>query len=89
MAKFGLVSTQSIEIRLDKIESVRVKQGLLGRFLNFGDIVVTGTGSTFDPIRNIADPLAFRAALNQAMDPVEAVRAVDAPALGMAAIQRS
>lgn len=69
IAKFGLLSTQSIEIRLGKIESVRVIQGLIGRMLNYGDIVVTGTGSTFDPIRHIANPLAFRTALNQAMDP--------------------
>jgi uncharacterized membrane protein YdbT with pleckstrin-like domain len=54
---------------LEKIESVRVGQSLIGRMLNYGDIVVTGTGSTFDPIRNIASPLAFRTALNQAMDP--------------------
>jgi|SRR5277367_5837633 len=89
IAKFGLLSTQSIEIRLGKIESVRVKQGLLGRILSYGDIVVTGTGSTFDPIRNIANPLAFRTALNQAMDPTDASREADAPALRMAAIERS
>lgn len=69
IAKYGVISVQSIEIRFDKIESVRVTQGLSGRLLNFGDIVVTGTGSTFDPIRNIANALQFRAALNQAMDP--------------------
>jgi uncharacterized membrane protein YdbT with pleckstrin-like domain len=69
IAKFGVLSTQSIEIRFDKIESVRVNQGLMGRILNFGDIVVTGTGSTFDPIRHIASAMKFRAALNQAMEP--------------------
>ncbi len=36
--------------------------------LKYGDIIVTGTGSTFDPIPNISDPLAFRAALNLAME---------------------
>jgi uncharacterized membrane protein YdbT with pleckstrin-like domain len=69
IAKFGVVSTQSIEIRFDKIESVKVKQGLLGRILNYGDIIVTGTGSTFDPIRHIASAMKFRMALNQAMEP--------------------
>jgi uncharacterized membrane protein YdbT with pleckstrin-like domain len=68
IAKYGVISTQSIEIRFDKIETVRVKQGLLGRMFNYGDIVVTGTGSTFDPIRNIANAKIFRNALNQAMD---------------------
>jgi uncharacterized membrane protein YdbT with pleckstrin-like domain len=69
IAKYGLVSTHSIEIRFDKIETVRVSQGLLGRMLNYGDIIVTGTGSTFDPIRGIASATKFRTALNQAMDP--------------------
>lgn len=46
ISKYGVISTQSIEIRFEKIESVRVMQGLVGRILNYGDIVVTGTGST-------------------------------------------
>jgi uncharacterized membrane protein YdbT with pleckstrin-like domain len=68
IVKYGVISTQSIEIRFDKIETVRVNQGLSGRLLNYGDVVVTGTGSTFDPIRGIADALRFRAALNEAME---------------------
>ncbi len=67
VVKLGLISTHSIEIRFEKIETVRVTQGLLGRMLNFGDIIITGTGSTFDPIPDISSPLAFRAALNDAM----------------------
>jgi uncharacterized membrane protein YdbT with pleckstrin-like domain len=69
IAKYGVISTHSIEIRFDKIETVRVSQGIMGRLFNYGDIVVTGTGSTFDPIRNIASALRFRTALNDAMDP--------------------
>jgi uncharacterized membrane protein YdbT with pleckstrin-like domain len=68
IAKFGIASTQSIEIRFDRIETVRVKQSLMGRILNYGDIVVTGTGSTFDPIPDISKPMQFRAALNDAME---------------------
>jgi uncharacterized membrane protein YdbT with pleckstrin-like domain len=68
IAKYGLLSTHSIEIRFEKIETVRVTQGLVGKVFKYGDIVVTGTGSTFDPILSIANPMAFRAALNQAME---------------------
>jgi uncharacterized membrane protein YdbT with pleckstrin-like domain len=68
IAKFGLISTRSIEIRLDKVESVRVQQGLVGRIFNYGDIMITGTGTSFDPIPRIAGPLAFRNALNDAME---------------------
>jgi uncharacterized membrane protein YdbT with pleckstrin-like domain len=68
IAKYGVISTHSIEIRFGKIETVRVTQGLVGKLLRYGDIVVTGTGSTFDPIRNISNPMAFREALNRAME---------------------
>jgi len=80
IAKYGVVSTHSIEIRFDKIETVRVNQGLLGKILNYGDIVVTGTGSTFDPIRKIANAMKFRMALNQAMDTPGASAGSPAPA---------
>lgn len=68
VAKFGMLSTHSIEIRFGKVETVRVAQTLLGRMLDYGDIVLTGTGSTFDPIRHISHPIAFRTALNEAME---------------------
>lgn len=68
IAKFGVISAESLEIRFDRIESVRVNQSLMGRIFNYGNIVVTGTGSTYDPIPNIAAPMRFRAALNQAME---------------------
>lgn len=68
ICKTGLLSTSSIEIRFGKIETVRVQQGLLGRILNFGDIEIRGTGSSFEPIENIARPLAFKNALDQAIE---------------------
>jgi len=60
IAKFGFIRRHTVEINLEKVESLRVEQGLMGRFLNFGTIFVGGTGSTIEPIRDIADPLVFR-----------------------------
>jgi uncharacterized membrane protein YdbT with pleckstrin-like domain len=68
IVKYGLVSTHSVEIRFGKIETVRVSQGLIGRIFGYGDIIVTGTGSTFDPVRSIKNPMRFRAALGEAME---------------------
>ncbi len=68
IVKHGLVSTHSIEIRFEKIETVRVNHGLLGKIFKYGDVMVTGTGTTFDPIPGISHPLEFRSALNQAME---------------------
>ena len=62
IAKFGLVSRSTIEINLQKIESIQVNQGILGRILNYGSIVVSGAGNTQAPIPGISSPLQFRRA---------------------------
>lgn len=58
IAKFGLISRSTIEINLQKIESIQVKQGILGRIFNFGSIVVSGAGNPQAPIPGISNPLA-------------------------------
>jgi uncharacterized membrane protein YdbT with pleckstrin-like domain len=61
--KVGLISRQTIEINMSKVESVEVRQGILARVLNYGTIVVIGTGGTKEPFDMIDDPLAFRRAV--------------------------
>lgn len=68
IAKFGFVKRSTVEINLDKVEALRVEQGIMGRMLNFGTILISGVGSTIDPIRNIADPLVFRRKFMEATD---------------------
>jgi uncharacterized membrane protein YdbT with pleckstrin-like domain len=58
--KCGLVRRYTVEINNDKIESVDVDQSVMGRILDFGTVVIRGTGSAVEPIRNISDPLHFR-----------------------------
>lgn len=68
IVKSGIFSTHALEIRLSKVETVRVNQGLVGRLFNYGTIVITGTGATFDPIPKISSPFEFHTALNGAME---------------------
>ena len=68
IAKFGFVKRSTVEINLDKVEALRVEQGVLGRILNFGTILISGVGSTIDPIPSIADPLVFRRKFMEATD---------------------
>ena len=68
IAKFGLIARSTVEMNLAKIESVRVEQTVMGRLFGFGSIIVTGTGSTMDPIRYIANAIAFRQAIQAATD---------------------
>jgi uncharacterized membrane protein YdbT with pleckstrin-like domain len=60
IAKFGVIRRSTIELNLSKIESIRVEQGLLGRLLNYGDIMLIGTGGSQEPIPRISHPLEFR-----------------------------
>jgi uncharacterized membrane protein YdbT with pleckstrin-like domain len=58
--KTGVLRRHTLEMNRDKVESVDVDQTILGRILGYGTIIVRGTGGSLEPIRNIADPLAFR-----------------------------
>jgi len=58
--KVGLVARYTTELLLTKVESIGVNQGLLGRLLNFGDLVVTGTGGAREVFRRVRDPIGFR-----------------------------
>ncbi|HHM12059.1 MAG TPA: PH domain-containing protein, partial [Planctomycetaceae bacterium] len=60
LAKTGLISRESIELLLTKVEGLQVKQGLLGRIFNFGSVIITGTGGSTSPFSGIAQPLDFR-----------------------------
>jgi uncharacterized membrane protein YdbT with pleckstrin-like domain len=58
--KRGFIRRHTIEMNMDKVESVDVDQSLLGRIFNYGNITVRGTGSGFEKLRMIDHPLRFR-----------------------------
>ena len=60
VVKLGVLRRSSTELLLAKIESVQIEQSFLGRLLDYGTLVFTGTGTTHEPLINIARPLEFR-----------------------------
>lgn len=60
IAKVGLLQKQTVEIFLNKIESVGVDQNLRGRMLGYGSITLRGTGGSIEMFHRIADPFEFR-----------------------------
>ena len=42
--KRGFIPRHTVEMNMDKVESVDVDQSILGRMLNYGDITIRGTG---------------------------------------------
>ena len=55
--KTGFISRNTVEMNLDKVESVLVQQSLLGRALDYGAVIIRGVGAGLEPVDNIAAPL--------------------------------
>jgi membrane protein YdbS with pleckstrin-like domain len=68
IVKHGFISRQTIEINLNKAESIQVDQGVLGRMFDFGTLIISGTGTSHAPLTGIAEPMAFRKAFIEAQD---------------------
>lgn len=68
IAKTGFISRNTVEMFLDKVESLNVDQTIAGRIFNFGTVTIRGTGSTEEPIGNISGPLALRKQFMAAAD---------------------
>lgn len=66
--KQGLISRKTIEMLLNKIEAIEVREPTLGRIMGYGTIVVIGTGGTSEPFHKIAHPLEFRSQVQQQLE---------------------
>ncbi|WP_137917100.1 PH domain-containing protein [Hydrogenophaga sp. 2FB] len=68
IAKTGLISRNTIELNLSKIESIRVDQSIMGRIFNYGSIIVAGAGNPQAPVMGISNPMNFRKAFISAQE---------------------
>lgn len=75
ITKRGLISRDTVEMNLSKVESLHVNQTLMGRLLNYGDVSVVGTGASLEPLRGIGRPLELRQRLGDVAE-VAAPKAV-------------
>lgn len=60
LAKMGSLRVKTIELFLSQVEGIMVEQGILGRLMGYGTLVVTGTGGMKTPFPNIAHADEFR-----------------------------
>jgi uncharacterized membrane protein YdbT with pleckstrin-like domain len=58
--KAGFIRRNTVEMNLDKVESVQVEQSVMGRLLDYGTLIIRGTGAGIEPVRNVGSPLEFR-----------------------------
>lgn len=68
IAKFGFISRQTVELNINKVESIQVNQGIFGRIFNYGTLTISGAGNPQAPIPGISDPMSFRRAFMESQD---------------------
>ncbi len=70
VSKWGIIRRRTIDTNLNKIEGVSFHQGIIGRFLGYGSVVIRGTGGDHQPVPFIQAPEEFKKAVNTALDTV-------------------
>jgi uncharacterized membrane protein YdbT with pleckstrin-like domain len=74
LVKDGIFGRRSIEILLSKVEGISVNQGMLGKTLDYGTIIVSGTGGTKEPFKAIARPFEFRKQVQEQIASVQSAK---------------
>ena len=68
IAKFGFISRRTVELNINKVESIQVDQSVMGRILGYGTLLISGGGNPQAPIPGISNPIAFRKSFIEAQD---------------------
>ncbi len=68
--KVGFVTRNTFELLLQKVESIGVKESVMGRILGYGTVVVDGTGGSSEPFDRVAHPIEFRKQVQQQIEKV-------------------
>ena len=63
----GIIVRQTLDIPMNKIESIDIRQSILGSILQYGSLVITGTGGTRQYINIISKPLTCRRYIEELM----------------------
>jgi uncharacterized membrane protein YdbT with pleckstrin-like domain len=84
--KTGVVSRKTIEMLLNKVESIEVSETAFGRMLGYGTIVVIGTGGTPEPFHKVAHPLVFRSQVQQQIEKLHESTVLDAGSMGQSVL---
>jgi uncharacterized membrane protein YdbT with pleckstrin-like domain len=66
--KKGIASRTTIEMLLNKVETIEVNEPTFGRMLGYGSITMVGTGGTPEAFHKMNHPLEFRSAVQQQIE---------------------
>jgi uncharacterized membrane protein YdbT with pleckstrin-like domain len=68
VVKTGLASRRTIEMLLNKVETIEVHETAFGRLVGYGTVVLIGTGGSSEPFDHVAHPLQFRSEVQQQIE---------------------
>jgi uncharacterized membrane protein YdbT with pleckstrin-like domain len=71
IAKRGLIQQHSIEILLNKVESISISQPLVGLIFGYGTVTVIGSGGTHETFKLISHPNELRKRVNGQIATIE------------------
>jgi membrane protein YdbS with pleckstrin-like domain len=61
--KRGFIRRHTVEMNMQKVESVDVDQSQMGRILDYGSVTIRGVGSTFERLDMVDAPLKLRSTI--------------------------
>lgn len=63
----GILVRQTMDIPMTKIESIDIRQSIIGTLFSYGSLVITGTGGTQQWMTYVSKPLTCRRHIEQLM----------------------
>ncbi|KTD79191.1 PH domain-containing protein [Legionella waltersii] len=64
----GIIVRQTVDIPLNKIETIDIRQSIIGSIFSYGTLMITGTGGTKYQINYLSKPLTCRRYIEQLMN---------------------
>ena len=61
----GFIKVDTVQVRIEQVESVEIQRTLVGHFLNYGTVVLTGTGTRFSFIPYLANAAHIRNVIDE------------------------
>lgn len=68
--KTGFISRHTEEMKLNSIETVEIRQGIMGRMFGFGTIEVTGRGISDVVFKGVDDPMGVKRRIESVSNPI-------------------
>jgi uncharacterized membrane protein YdbT with pleckstrin-like domain len=65
LIRTGILRMDTVQLSLERVESVELERTIMGQFLGYAAVVVTGTGSRVMAVPFVEEPQKFRQLIDQ------------------------